>query len=319
MEEPEQYDDDMLQELDFDPSQIEEIDNTNEAEVLGDQYLPIMQGGYMFESQGYEATQTYLSKFYDGLTLDKDLSSRENLVVKNNNNNDVYVSVPGTTGLGDAVKTWGHIISEDQQSILNMTTGVGGKLFAQAGLMGARQFTDRQTYNNRVQTTEDTLDKIAEKYGDTDTLLMGHSLGGAIVRKVALDNNLSSIIYNSAVGKHRIFKDNLKKNIELRIKKDVVSMSYHAKPREYSIEKGYSLFGTLKAHDLTNFIINKDRYDDILTGRKTLVRRHPLDYKNIDMISPKKYRNPDAYNDFYDRKCPSGSRYNPRTDKCERF
>jgi len=97
MEEPEQYDDDMLQELDFDPSQIEEIDSTKEAEVLGDQYLPLMQSGYMFESQGYEQTQEYLSKFYDGLTLDKDLSSRENLVIKNNNNNDVYVSVPGTT------------------------------------------------------------------------------------------------------------------------------------------------------------------------------------------------------------------------------
>ena len=92
MEEPEQYDDDMLQELDFDPSQIEEIDNTNEAGILGDQYLPLMQSGYMFESQGYEATQEYLSKFYDGLTLDKDLSSRENLVVKNNNNTNPHKS-----------------------------------------------------------------------------------------------------------------------------------------------------------------------------------------------------------------------------------
>ena len=31
-----------LQELDFDPEDIEQIDTTDEAEVIGDQYLPII-------------------------------------------------------------------------------------------------------------------------------------------------------------------------------------------------------------------------------------------------------------------------------------
>ena len=313
----EEYDD-TLEELDFDPSQIEEIDTTPEAEVLGDQYLPIMTAGYMYEGSA-DATQEYLSKFYDGLTIDRELSSRENVVIKNDNNSDVYVSVAGTTGIGDAVKTWGSIASEGQQTLLNLLTGIGGQTVGRIGLASARQFTDRQTYDERVQTTEDTLDKIADKYGDTDTLLLGHSLGGAIVRKVALNNNLSSIIYNSAVGKNTLYESNQRKNIELRIKKDTVSMTYADKPREFSLDRGYSMLGTIQAHDLTNFVLNKDRYSDILSGRLRLGRHHPLDYKKLQVEKPAKYKNPDAFRDFYDRKCDRGYRYNGAKNVCEPY
>jgi len=308
-----------LQELDFEPEQIEQVDTTDEAEVLGDQYLPIMTAGYMYEPEGYDATQEYLNKFYDNLTIDRDLSSRENVVIKNNSNTDVYVSTPGTTGVGDAVKTWGDIMSEGQQNLLNLTTGFTGQLLGRVGLFGARQFTDRQTYDQRIDSTEDTLDYIAEKYGNTDTLLLGHSLGGAITRKVALDNNLSSIIYNSAVGKNSIYQDNLKKNIELRINKDIVSMTTTDKPREFSFDKGYSMFGTIQAHDLTNFILNKDRYDNIMSGKLTLQKHHPLDYSKLETEKPKKYKNPDAFRDFYERKCPRGYRYNSDKKACERY
>ena len=308
-----------LEELDFDPSQIEQIDTTDEAQVIGDQYLPIMTAGYMYEPDGYVATQEYLNKFYDGLTIDRDLSSRENVVIKNDNNTDVYVSTPGTTGMGDAVKTWGDIMSEEQQGLLSLTTGFTGQLLGRVGLMGARQFTDRQTYDERVDTTEDTLDKITQKYGDTDTLLLAHSLGGAVTRKVALNNNLSSIIYNSAVGKNSIYQDNQRKNIELRINKDIVSMTMKAKPREFSFDKGYSMLGTIQAHDLTNFILNKDRYDNILSGKLKLGKHHPLDYSKLETIPPKKYKNPDAFRDFYERKCPRGFRYNNDKKVCERF
>ena len=310
---------DELEELDFEEEQIEQIDTSDEAKNLGDQYLPIMTAGYMFEGSGYEATQEYLSKFYDGLTLDKELSSRENVVIKNDNNTDVYISTPGTTGVGDAVQTWGDIMSEGQQSLLNLTTGFTGQLIGRAGLMGARQFTDRESYDERVQSTEDILDKIADKYGDTDTLLLGHSLGGAITRKVALDNNLSSIIYNSAVGKNSIYQDNQKKNIELRINKDIVSMTMRDKPREFSFDKGYSMFGSIQAHDLTNFILNKDRYNDIVDGKLRLIKHHPLDYKKLELKAPQKHKNPDAFRDFYERKCPKGFRYNSNKKVCERF
>ena len=308
-----------LQEIDFDPSQIEKIDTTPEAEVIGDQYLPIMNAGYMYEPDGYEKTQEYLNKFYDGLTIDRDLSTRENVVIKNDNNSDVYISVPGTTGAGDAVKTWGDIASEGQQTLLNLTTGFAGQLLGRVGLMGARQFTDRQTYDERIDTAEDTLDSISQKYGDTDTLLLGHSLGGAITRKVALNNNLSSIIYNSAVGKNSIYQDNQRKNIELRINKDTVSMTMKNKPREFSFDKGYSIFGTIHAHDLTNFILNKDRYNDILDGKLRLGKHHPLDYKKLETTPPKKYKNPDVFRDFYQRKCPRGFRYNNDKKACERY
>jgi hypothetical protein len=308
-----------LQELDFEPEDIEQIDTTDEAQVIGDQYLPIMTAGYMYEPEGYQATQEYLNKFYDGLTIDRDLSSRENVVIKNDNNSDVYISVPGTTGTGDAVKTWGDIMSEGQQNLLNLTTGFTGQLLGRTGLMGARQFTDRKTYDERVDTTEDTLDSIAQKYGDTDTLLLGHSLGGAITRKVALNNNLSSIIYNSAVGKNSIYQDNQRKNIELRINKDIVSMTMQDKPREFSFDKGYSMFGTIQAHDLTNFILNKDRYDNIMSGKLTLQKHHPLDYSKLVTTPPKKYKNPDAFMDFYERKCPRGFRYNSDKKACEKY
>ena len=315
--EQEEYE--QLQKLDFDPSQIEEVDTTNEASVLGDQYLPIMVAGYMYEGSGAEATQEFLNKFYDGLTIDKDLSSRENVVIRNEGTNDAIVSIPGTTGVGDAVKTWGDVMSEGQQSILNVLTGFGGQMIGRLGLAGARQFTDRQTYDQRVQTTENTLDKIADKYGDTDTLLLGHSLGGSITRKVALDNNLSSIIYNSAVGKNSIYENNQKKNIELRIKKDIVSMTTREKPREFSFDKGYSMLGTLQAHDIENFILNKNRYYDIAEGRQILVKHHPLDNKKFETEKPKKYKEIDVFRDFYDRTCSRGYRYNDAKKVCEPY
>ena len=307
-----------LQEIDFDPSQIEDVDTTDEAESLGDLYAPVVIAGYMYESNGADSAQEYLNKFYDGLTIDKELSSRENVVIRNEGTNDAIVSVPGTTGVGDAIKTWGDVASGGQQGLLNLATGIGGQLFGRVGLGVARQFTDRQNYDERVKTTEDTLDKIADKYGDTDTLLLGHSLGGAITRKVALDNNLSSIIYNSAVGKNSLYQDNQKKNIELRINKDIVSMTNFTKRREFNFEKGYSILGTVKAHDIDNFIINKDRYYDIVDGKTQLVKHHPLDNK-YETKKPDKYKELDVHRDFYDRRCPKGFRYNDKTNSCERF
>ena len=64
-----------------------------------------MVAGYMYEGSGYEETQKYLNKFYDGLTIDQDLSSRENVVIRNEGTDDAIVSIAGTTGVGDAIKT----------------------------------------------------------------------------------------------------------------------------------------------------------------------------------------------------------------------
>ena len=309
---------DPLTEINFDQTDIENIDTTGQAEKIGDLYAPVIVAGYMFETDGADSVQKYLNKFYDNLTLDRDLSSKENIVVRNKGTNDTLVAVTGTASVGDAIQTWGSVMSEGQQTLLNLATGIGGQLFGRAGLGIARQFTDRQNYDERVKTTEDTLDKIAEKYGDTDLLMMGHSLGGAITRQVAHNNNLSSIIYNSAVGKSSLYQDNQKKNIEVRINKDIVSLTNFTKPREFSFEKGYSMFGTLKAHDIENFIINKDRYYDIVEGRTHLVKHHPLDNK-YETKKPNKYKNLDVYRDFYDRRCPKGFRYNDKTNACEPF
>jgi len=275
-----------------------------------------MFSGYMFEESGIDKTQEYLNKFYDNLTIDKDLSSRENVVIKNTKNNDAYISIPGTTGVGDAISTWGDVSSESQSALLNL---LPGGLISKIGLGIVEPLTGRQTYDQRVQTTENTLDKLLDKYGETDTLLLGHSLGGAITRKVALDNNLSSIIYNSAVGKNSIYQDNLKKNIEVRINRDIVSLTMSNKPREFSIDKGYSILGTLKAHDLENFILDKNRYYDIVSGRKHLVKHHPLDFTKLKAKLPRKYKNPDAFRDFYERKCPRGFRYNKTAKACEKY
>ena len=308
-----------LQKLDFEPEQIEQVDDTDEAQILADQYAPIVISGYIYESSGADATQEYLNKFYDGLTLDRELSSRENIVIRNKDTDDAIVAVTGTTGVGDAVKTWGDVASESQLGLLTLLTGATGQMIGRAGLAGARQFTDRQTYDERVKTTEDTLDKILDKYGETDTLLLGHSMGGSVSRKVALDNNLSSIIYNSAVGKNSIYQNNQRKNIELRINKDIVSMTAREKPREFSFEKGYSMFGTLKAHDIENFIINKNRYYDIAEGRQILVKHHALDNKKFETEKPKKYKEIDVFRDFYERKCARGFRYNREKQVCEPY
>jgi hypothetical protein len=120
------------------------------------------------------------------------------------------------------------------------------------------------------------------------------------------------------VGKNSLYQDNQKKNIELRINKDLVSMTNFTKKREYNIERGYSMLNTLKAHDIDNFIINKDRYYDIVDGKTHLVKHHPLDNK-YETKKPDKYKELDVHRDFYDRRCPKGFRYNDKTNSCERF
>ena len=308
--------DDTLQALDFDESEIEQVDSEQEAESLGDLYAPIAISGYVFESQGYQASQDYLDKFYDDLTVDKELSTRENVVIRNEKGNDTLISVPGTTGVADGISTWVDIMSESQSSLLNLIPGGSASQFT---LGVTKEFTGRMTFDKRVQTTKDTIDKVNEKYGESDILLTGHSLGGAVTRKVALEEDLSSIIYNSAVGKHSIYKNNQRKNVELRIKKDVVSMTVFQKPREYSFDRGYSMLKTLKAHDLENFIKDRGRYNDILDGKLRLTKYHPLDQKQFKMSPPTKYKTPDVFTDFYDRRCPTGFRFNPRTDRCEGY
>jgi hypothetical protein len=79
------------------------------------------------------------------------------------------------------------------------------------------------------------------------------------------------------------------------------------------------MLGTIQAHDIENFILNKNRYYDIAEGRQILVKHHPLDNKKFVTEKPKKYKEIDVFRDFYDRTCSRGYRYNDTKKVCEPF
>ena len=293
--------------LDFDPYQVESVETNDQAEDIADRYAPMLQAAYMYEGSGYQDTQNFLNQFYEGVSVDDDLSSRENLVMRNEGTNDAFVAVPGTTGVGDAVSTWPAILSEQQGGLLAALTspmGLGNQLLARGAVAGAAVMSDRQSFSQRLETTRQTLDAIYGKYGATDTLLLGHSMGGAVSRQVAQEEDVSSIIYNSAVGRSSVSQNNRRRNIEVRISKDVVSASLRAKKREFSIDKGYSVFGSIQAHDLTNFVSDKPRYKQLLTGKADLVRHNPF-YEDPKRAGAASKYQVDAVGDFYEDKCVS--------------
>ena len=286
----------MLTKLDFSPEEVESVTQTPQAETLGDKYMPVAKASYIFEAQGLQASQEYLNKFYDGLNIDSELSSRENLVMRNSGTNDALVSVTGTTGVGDASSTWPSIFGAEQAVLAAFVSPLLAAT-ATAAQPLASAISGRQTFHQRVETTQQTLDKLRAKYGETSTLLLGHSLGGAVVREVARRNNLSSIVYNSAVGRSEVYEDNQKKNIEMRINKDIVSLS-RPKPREFSFERGYTALQTLKAHDIENFAKDRARYEKIVSGELKLQKRGTNEQK-LTKVS--------VYEDFYcrpdDKRC----------------
>jgi pimeloyl-ACP methyl ester carboxylesterase len=291
--------------LDFDPYEVESVETNEEADEISDRYAPMVQASYMYEGGGREKTQAFLDKFYTGVTIDDELSSRENLVMRNEGTNDAFVSVPGTTGVGDAVSTWPAIMSGQQAAAVTaLTSPVGfvNQLIGRGAVSAAAALSDRQSFAERVETTRKTLDSIYGKYGETDTLLLGHSMGGAVARTVAQQEDLSSIIFNSAVGRSDVSQNNRRRNIEVRIRKDVVSATMHNKKREFSLDRGYSVFGSIQAHDLTNFVSDKPRYNQLLTDTAPIVRYDPF-YE-----PPKRGRRAEKYavsvvSDFYEERC----------------
>ena len=296
-----------METLDFNPYEVESIETNDQAEDIADKYVPMEQAAYMYEGSGAEETQAFLNKFYEGVTVDADLSSRENLVLRNDGTNDAFVAVPGTSGVGDAVSTWPSIMSAQQGGLLAALTsplGLGNQLLARGAVAGAAALSDRQSFSQRLETTRQTLDAIFGKYGATDTLILGHSMGGAVARQIAQEEDVSSIIYNSAVGRSSISQNNRRRNIEVRINKDMVSASLRAKKREFSLERGYSVFGALQAHDLTNFVTNKSRYNELLTGEAPLIRYNPF-YEAPKRASPTTKYQVSALEEFYESKCVS--------------
>lgn len=290
--------------IDFDPYQVESVDTSAQAADISERYAPMEQAAYMFEGSGYENTQAFLNQFYEGVTIDGDLSSRENLVMRNEDTNDAFIAIPGTTGVGDALSTWPQIMSEHQSAVLSTITsplGFGSQFLASSAVSVAGRLSGRQSFQQRLESTRQVLDSIYGKYGSTDTLILGHSLGGAVARQIAQEEDLSSIIYNSAVGRSSISQNNRRRNIEVRINKDIVSASLQTKKREFSIEKGYSIFGSIQAHDLTNFVSDKSRYNQLLTGEAPLIKHNPF-YE-----PPKRKREAVAKyvinRDFYDDEC----------------
>lgn len=303
---------------------VSDAQTQQEAETLADEYLPFVDAGYASVTNR-DAAQPLLNRFVEGWTYQKDKSTSENAVFYHESDQDAIVTAQGTTGVGDAAKTWREVSSEGQ-SLLTTAAAMffpGVAAAATVGAAGVNTFSGTQSVDERVASMHAMIDLVQQERGaDANILLIGHSLGGAIVRQTMAEHpdEFSSIVYNSAVGKHDLSRNNTSKNIEVRIRHDVVSTSLFEKVREYTIDRGF-FRGPLSAHSIEMFSKDPAFYKRVRDGeislrpRSETIRERDVREESLpDFVrtTMRRKRANSVYEDFVSRHCKPGYRFNGR-------
>jgi fermentation-respiration switch protein FrsA (DUF1100 family) len=291
----------------------EEVGTQAEAEALGSEYLPFVDAAYTGAGNP-ESGQAELDKHVQGWTYQDALSTPENQVFYHDTDSDAVIVAPGTRGISDALATWADIMSEEQSAVAGAAGSVAARFFPGVAAAGtgaynfAKTFSPSQGADERIDSMHGMIHLVREERGtDANILLLGHSLGGYVTRMTARETGLSSIVYNSAVGKSRVYRGNTSKNVELRIRGDVVSGTPWAKHREWTINRG--IRDPLSAHRTEQFARDPAFYLSVRSGEVTLQREGRI--KEREYFRPftrKTVENPSVHRDFVDRTCKPGYR-----------
>jgi len=296
------------QDPDVTETTTEDVSTQDEAESLGNTYLPFVDAAYMGANDP-QAGQAELNKHIEGWTYQKSLSTPENQVFYRDSDSDAIVVAPGTRTLGDVAKNWVGVMSEEQHAVASLAAGTGAKFFpgVAAATTGAYNFMNAisgtQSAEERIDSMHNAIDLVKRERGaDAAILLIGHSLGGYIARKTAQESGLSSVIYNSAIGRGRVYRRNTTKNVELRIRGDVVSGTPWAKQREWTLDRG--LRDPLSAHRTEQFAADPAFYQRVRGGEVVLQRKGTT----IEREYFRAFTDPSIHRDFVDRTCKPGYR-----------
>ena len=292
----------------------EDVQSQNEAAVLADEYLPFIDAGYASASDP-NSTQPTLDKFIEGWTYQQALSTKENAVFYHDSDSDVVISAQGTTGPSDAAKTWNEVASEGQSLLGSVAaTFFPGVANATTGAANAWNTfsTTTQSFEERVDSMHAVIDLVRQERGaDANVLLIGHSLGGHITRTTAQETGLSSIIYNAAVGKNHIYRKNTAKNVEVRIRNDVVSTTLFQKPREFTLQRG-AFKNPISAHRTEQFALDPEFHTRVLNGEVKLQSRGKVksEQQPFERHTNRRKLNVSVQRDFVDTTCGKGYRHN---------
>ena len=296
------------QDPDVTETTTEDVSTQDEAEILGNQYLPYIDAAYMGANDASTGQQE-LDKHIEGWTYMSEMSTAENQVFYHDSDSDAIIVAPGTRGVADAAKTWASIMSEEQYAVASTAGSVAARFFPGVAAVStgaydfAKTFSPSQTPEERIDSMHGMIDLVKTQRGqDANILLMGHSLGGYVTRMTARESGLSSLIYNSAVGRGRVYRGNTSKNVELRIRGDIVSGTPWFKQREFTVDRGVR--NPISAHRTERFAASPDFYMKVRSGEVVLQRTNKyIEREYFRSHTNKTVDNPSIRRDFVDRSC----------------
>ena len=296
----------------FSSSIIQDTNSIQEAKQIANDYFKFAQVGYEHAKKGPEHAQNYLDKFYSGVKLDKKLSTKNHQVMIYKNN--AIVNFTGTESVQTALRTWDDAGSARQSQFLTrpiltalegvyakvkegITTASGeyGPLVGQAIKSGEDKFMEGSlSLEERYEDGREVLREIDRKYPEKQKLLVAHSLGGLIAKKMATETNDNALVFNAAIGKNVVHEHNGKTIMEFRIDKEFVTGFGAGEDPQYKTftfpaakettpassiadpdDVFFSRFYTqrLNPHFLENFSLDQDHYKRVLSGEIKLKER----------------------------------------------
>jgi len=289
----------------FSSSIIQDTNTIQEARQIANDYFKFAEVGYKYADKGPEHAQEYLNKFYSGVKLDKNLSTKNHQVMLYKNN--AIVNFTGTTSFQTALKTWEDAASARQSQflarpILTALEGVYGKIkegittasgqygpfVGQAIKSGEDKFMEGSlSLEERYEDGREILREVDRKYPEKQKLLIGHSLGGLIAKKMATETNDNALVFNAAIGKNVVHEHNGKTILEFRIDKEFVTGFGGGEDPQYktftfpeakeekpvtNLSDPEDIFWSrfydkrLHPHFLENFATDKEHYKRVLSG-----------------------------------------------------
>lgn len=302
------------------PQIVESIHDQKDAETVADAYHKFPLAGHYAYWNGEKEAQTVMDKWYPGYKVS---ATKHMQVFSNDNKKSTVINFNGTETVGDAVKTWSEAASPSQSLILDAAskaaetvaqqTGLESvyRVFKEGGTFVASKLTkDTPSLEERIDAGKKLVDLVKKQSPDHHILLTGYSLGGLTARLVAEHGDLDALLFNAAVGKHKVEKNRNKRIVEFRIDGDFVSKRYDGMP-QYSFKRTKQLprgdfsawerlvtdtdrlgqpTDPIQSHWLENFALSKERLHDQLISEspkrtRQRIHRHPEIRPRTDLFN----------------------------------